>query len=76
MEDMLDFCLRYFWVYNCKMTELFVDKPWTNMPHEWLEVFNSMSINGKKTVGFTTIGHQLELLYQLACDFDCNKCDV
>ncbi|XP_067936319.1 methyltransferase-like protein 25B [Watersipora subatra] len=43
MDLALDLCLTYSWLFDCKMTDIFIRRPWEKAPHDWTDILCAMS---------------------------------
>lgn len=42
----IQFCFDYRWVFDTKMTDVFLDLPWNRAPNDWQEYLNTISVEG------------------------------
>ncbi|KAI0215432.1 Methyltransferase-like protein 25 [Lamellibrachia satsuma] len=43
LEAIVEFCIRYQWVYDLQLTKYFVDKAWEKIPPDWKDPLTSLT---------------------------------
>lgn len=59
LEQGVDFCQSHSWIFSCKMTDVFLDTPWSRCPPSWIAVFMGLKFEGKACMTLACAGRYL-----------------